>query len=215
MPAILGPGGELGALGAFFSVVIIDVVLAGDNAVVVGMAAAQLDKRQRHRAILWGIAIATALRIALASIALQLLAIIGLTLAGGILLLWVAWKLYRDLAGRRDDATTTIATPAAPGFASALLRIVIADLSMSLDNVLAVAGTARGHIWVLVGGLTLSVALMGLASELTARLVARHRWLAWLGLAIVTVVALRMIYEGSTEVATRLSGFGLSKNWVL
>jgi YjbE family integral membrane protein len=205
MLAILSPGGELGALGAFFSVVIIDVVLAGDNAVVVGMAAAQLEKRQRRRAILWGIAIATVLRIALAAVALQLLAVIGLTLAGGILLLWVAWKLYRDLAKRHDHASAG-AAPAPVGFGSALLRIVLADLSMSLDNVLAVAGTARGHIFVLVAGLILSVALMGIASEITARLIARHRWVAWIGLAIVAFVALRMIYDGSTEVASRLSG---------
>jgi YjbE family integral membrane protein len=213
MPAILSPGGELGALGAFLSVVIIDVVLAGDNAVVVGMVAAQLEKRQRRRAILWGIAIATVLRIALAVVALQLLAVIGLTLAGGILLLWVAWKLYRDLAKHDDRAAAT--APAPVGFSRALLRIVLADLSMSLDNVLAVAGTARGHMFVLVAGLILSVALMGIASEITARLVARHRWIAWIGLAIVIFVALRMVYDGSTEVASRLSGLGLSTNWVL
>lgn len=214
MPAILGPGGELGALGAFLSVVIIDIVLAGDNAVVVGMAAARLEKRQRRRAIFWGIAIATVLRILLAVVALQLLAIIGLTLAGGILLLWVAWKLYRDL-GKRGSNVPHGATASPVHFGQALLRIVLADLSMSLDNVLAVAGTARGHILVLAAGLTLSVALMGIASEITARLVARHRWIAWIGLAIVTFVALRMIYEGSTEVASRLSDFAPSKNWLL
>lgn len=214
MPAILSSGGELGALGAFLSIVVIDVVLAGDNAVVVGMAAAQLESRLRRRAIFWGIAVATVLRIALASIALQLLAVIGLTLAGGILLLWVAWKLYRDLA-RHEPGKSSAATPLVVSFGQALLRIVLADLSMSLDNVLAVAGTARGHIWVLVAGLILSVALMGVASELTGRLIARHRWIAWIGLAIVTFVALRMIYEGSTEVASRLSNAGLSTNWVL
>ncbi|HEY3917503.1 MAG TPA: TerC family protein [Stellaceae bacterium] len=214
MLPILDPGGALGALGAFFSVVIIDVVLAGDNAVVVGLAAARLDPSQRRRAIVWGILIATVLRIGLATIALQLLAIIGLTLAGGILLLWVAWKLYRDLAAGHGVATLD-GQSAPSGFRQALLRIVLADLSMSLDNVLAVAGTARGHFWVLAGGLTLSVALMGVASELTGRLIARHRWIAWIGLAIVAFVALRMIYEGSTEVASRLSGLGLSRNWVL
>ncbi len=213
MPAILSPGGEFGALGAFLSVVIIDIVLAGDNAGVVGMAAAHLERRRRRRAILWGIAIATALRIVLASIALQVLAIIGMTLAGGILLLWVAWKLYRDLAGRHGGVASAASAPA--GFGQALLRIVLADLSMSLDNVLAVAGTARGHIWVMAGGLTLSVALMGVASELTGRLIARHRWIAWFGLAIVTFVALRMVYDGWTEVASRISGLGLSTNWVL
>lgn len=214
MPAILSPGGELGALGAFLSVVVIDVVLAGDNAVVVGMATAQLETGLRRRAIFWGIALATVLRIALASIALQLLAVIGLTLAGGILLLWVAWKLYRDLA-RRSSEGPRVAPSAPVSFGQALLRIVVADLSMSLDNVLAVAGTARGHIWVLAGGLTLSVALMGIASELTGRLIARYRWIAWIGLAIVTFVAVRMIYDGSTEVASRLAEAGLSTNWVL
>ena len=214
MFAAFESGGALGALGAFLSVVVIDVVLAGDNAVVVGMAAARLNGRQRRRAIVWGILIATVLRIALATIALQLLAIIGLTLAGGILLLWIAWKLYRDLAAP-PGAATSEAGPAPNRFSQALLRIVLADVSMSLDNVLAVAGTARGHFWVLAGGLTLSVALMGAAAELTGRLIARHRWIAWIGLAIVAFVALRMIYEGSTEVASRLSGLGLSRNWVL
>lgn len=214
MLAVFEPGGSLGAVGAFLSVVVIDVVLAGDNAVVVGMAAARLDGYQRRRAIVWGILIATVLRIALATIALQLLAIIGLTLAGGILLLWVAWKLYRDLAAP-PGAARAEAGPAPGRFSQALLRIVLADVSMSLDNVLAVAGTARGHFWVLAGGLTLSVAMMGAASELTGRLIARHRWIAWIGLAIVAFVALRMIYDGSTEVVSRLSGVGLSRNWVL
>lgn len=211
MPAILSSGGELGALGAFLSVVIIDVVLAGDNAVVVGMAAAHLGKRQRRRAIFWGVVVATVLRICLAVIAVDLLEIIGLTLAGGFLLLWVAWKLYRDLAGKTDQPAHG-GKPAPDSFRHALIRIVLADVSMSLDNVLAVAGTARNHIWVLVCGLTLSVALMGVASEITGRLIARYRWIAWIGLAIVAGVALRMIYEGSTEVVTRLSGVGLSTN---
>jgi YjbE family integral membrane protein len=219
MFSILNSGGALGALGAFLSVVVIDVVLAGDNAVVVGMAAARLEKHRRRRAIFWGIMIATVLRIGLAIIAVDLLAIVGLTLAGGFLLLWVAWKLYRDIAGNSDKAEHD-AAPAATSFQQALLRIVLADVSMSLDNVLAVAGTARNHLWVLIAGLTLSVALMGIASEITARLIARYRWIAWFGLALVALVALRMIYEGSTEVATRLSGAGLwggglSTNWVL
>ena len=214
MPAFLSPGGELGALGAFLSVVVIDLVLAADNAVVIGMVAAHLEQRQRRRAIFWGIVVATVLRIGLALIAVNLLAIVGLTVAGGFLLLWVAWKLYRDLAGRSDERADEVTT-APNSFRGALLRIVLADVSMSLDNVLAVAGTARNHIWVLVAGLALSVGLMGIASEVTGRLIARHFWVAWIGLAIVTVVALRMIYEGSIEVMTRLSGAGLSTNWVL
>jgi YjbE family integral membrane protein len=215
MLANLSPGGEWGALGAFFSVVIIDVVLAGDNAVVVGMAAAHLEKKQRRRAILWGIVVATVLRIGLALIAVDLLDIVGLTLAGGLLLLWVAWKLYRDLAGKSGKDEHHGHKPPSDSFRQALFRIVLADVSMSLDNVLAVAGTARNHIWVLVCGLTLSVALMGVASEITGRLIARYRWIAWFGLAIVAGVALKMIYEGSTAVVTRLSGVGLSTNWVL
>ncbi|SRR5579862_7932593 len=208
-------GIDLDVIGAFFSVVIIDVVLAGDNAIVVGMAAAGFERRRRRQIIVGGVVAATILRIALASMALKLLAIIGLTLAGGILLLWVAWKFYRDLAA--PGAKETHGPTAPPkSFGQAMLKIVLADLSMSLDNVLAVAGTARDHIWVLVSGLVLSVALMGAASELMARLVGRHRWIAWIGLAIVTFVALRMIYDGSAEVASRLSlGLGASKNWLL
>ncbi len=138
MSAILSPG-AVGALGAFLSVVIIDVVLAGDNAIVVGMAAAHLEKRQRRRAIFWGIVAATVMRIVLALIAVDLLTIVGLTLAGGFLLLWVAWKLYRDLT-RKSNKPTHDAKPAPYSFRQALLRIVLADVSMSLDNVLAVAG---------------------------------------------------------------------------
>jgi YjbE family integral membrane protein len=193
---------ELGALSALLSVMIIDLVLAGDNAIVVGMAAAGLPVEQRRKVIVIGIAAATALRIALATVATWLLAIIGLTLAGGILLLWVAWKFYRELRPR-DDAEAgggEARPPAVKTFRQAVLQITTADVSMSLDNVLAVAGTARDHFWVLVLGLLLSVALMGLASNIIARLLARHHWIAWLGLGIITVVALRMIYEGSAEV---------------
>lgn len=205
-------GVDLGALSAFLSVVVIDVVLAGDNAIVVGMAASGFEPRRRRRIIIGGILAATILRIVLASIAVELLAIIGLTLAGGILLLWVAWKFYRDLCGSPGAAPSTPAAQA-KSFYRALCQVVLADLSMSLDNVLAVAGTARGHFWVLVSGLALSVALMGVASELMARLIARHRWIAWVGLAIVTVVALRMIYDGWAEVAAWLAlAFGLSRN---
>ena len=195
---LFGPGD----LGALLSVVIIDVVLAGDNAIVVGMAAAGLPPEQRRKVILLGIAAATVLRIAFAAVAVTLLAIIGLTLAGGVLLLWVAWKLYRELrpgAGGRDDAVESRALPP-KSFGQAAVQIAVADLSMSLDNVLAVAGTARDSYLVLAAGLALSVALMGFASNLVARLLARYRWIAWIGLAIVTVVAVRMIYEGGVEV---------------
>ena len=193
---------DLGALSALVSVVIIDVVLAGDNAIVVGMAAAGLPAEQRRKVILIGIAAATVLRIGLAFVAKFLLAIIGLTLAGGLLLLWVAWKFYRELRPHHDaDVDADEPRPrAAKTFRQAVVQITAADVSMSLDNVLAVAGTARDHPWVLVLGLLLSVALMGIASSFIARLLARHHWIAWVGLGIITVVALRMIYEGSAEV---------------
>jgi YjbE family integral membrane protein len=191
---------DLGALSALLSVVIIDVVLAGDNAIVVGMAAAGLPAEQRRRVIVIGIAAATVLRVALATVATWLLAIIGLTLAGGVLLLWVAWKFSRELRPRHDADAGEPRPPRVKTFRQAVVQITAADVSMSLDNVLAVAGTARDHFWVLALGLVLSVALMGLASNLIARLVARHHWIAWVGLGIITVVALRMIYEGSAEV---------------
>ncbi len=193
---------DLGSMSALLSVVIIDVVLAGDNAIVVGMAAAGLPRERRRWVILIGIGAATVLRIGLASVAVSLLAIIGLTLAGGVLLLWVAWKLFRELRQHQRSMACGAALhgPPVKSFAQAVWQVVLADVSMSLDNVLAVAGTARDHFWVLAVGLLLSVALMGLASNLVARLLARYRWIAWIGLAIVTAVALRMIYDGSTEV---------------
>jgi len=181
------------------SVVIIDLVLAGDNAVVVAMAAAGLPARLKRRVIVIGIALATVGRVILAIWAVQLLQIIGLTLAGGILLLWVAWKFYRDLRYSHPPHGESRESAAAH-FLPALGRVVAADLSMSLDNVLAIAGTARGHGLILVAGLLLSVALMGAASSLVARLLERYRFLAWIGLLIVASVALRMIYEGSAAV---------------
>jgi YjbE family integral membrane protein len=192
---------RLDDIGALFSVMIIDLMLAGDNAIIVGMAAAGLPREQRGRVVMLGIAAATVLRIALATVAVSLLAIIGLTLAGGVLLLWVAWRLYREL--RAQHAPEALSMPGgrpAKTFAQAVFQIVLADVSMSLDNVLAIAGAARGHPWVLSLGLLLSVALMGLASDMLARLLGRYRGIAWLGLVIVAVVALRMIYEGSSEV---------------
>jgi YjbE family integral membrane protein len=188
---------------ALASVMMIDLVLAGDNALVVGMAASGLEPRQRRQAILWGIGIATALRIAFASAALHLLAIIGLTLAGGILLLWVAWKLFREIYAMRRGHDVAAGSGTAPRktLLQACLQIALADVSMSLDNVLAVAGAARGSFLVLAAGLLVSVALMGVASNYLARLLARRPWISWLGLAMITIVALRMIYDGSMEVA--------------
>jgi YjbE family integral membrane protein len=199
----------LNQVSALISVLIIDIVLAGDNAIVVGMAAAGLPAAQRRRVIMYGIAVATVLRILLAYFALQLLAIIGLTLAGGLLLLWVSWKMYRELRETRQIAAETAArgTEAPPRLnrkttAQAMCHIVIADLSMSLDNVIAVAGLARtqSEPWILIVGLVLSVALMGVASTYIARLLTRFFWISWVGLGIITFVALHMVWEGSAEI---------------
>lgn len=199
----------LADLWALASVMMIDLVLAGDNALVVGMAASGLSAGQRRRAIVWGIAIATVLRIGFAAAALHLLAIIGLTLAGGILLLWVAWKLFREIyAMRRPGGHGIKADFANKTLFQACLQIALADISMSLDNVLAVAGAARDNFAILAAGLTVSVALMGVASEFIARLLARYPWISWIGLAIVTFVAVRMIYDGSVEVAAHAARIG-------
>jgi YjbE family integral membrane protein len=195
----------LNQITALAFVVVIDVVLAGDNAIVVGLAVAGLAAERRRHAIVTGIGAATVLRIAFAFVALQLLDVIGLAFAGGVLLLWVAWKLCRELRqtqGMAQGAHVGGALPRQKTMRQAVTQIVIADLSMSLDNVLAVAGVARTQAapWVLIAGLALSVALMGLASSLIARLVTRYPKLSWLGIAIVTVVALRMIWAGADEV---------------
>jgi YjbE family integral membrane protein len=214
-------------LSALISVVIIDIVLAGDNAIVVGMAAAGLPARQRYRVIMAGIAAATVLRILFASITMHLLEIIGLTLAGGILLLWVSWKMYREIrAGHAAEAESAppcsgsepipapdpADPPASPRKTAgqAMLQVVIADISMSLDNVLAVAGVAhQSATWVLVVGLVLSVALMGVASTLVARLLNRYAWISWVGLGIITFVALRMIWDGSEQIIEHANGFNV------
>lgn len=206
---------DVSQLSALLSVVIIDVVLAGDNAILVGMAASGLAADQRRRVIVLGILIATGLRLGFALITAQLLAIIGLTLAGGVLLLWVSWKMYRELRQSRRSEPPGTASPANGRGAvlktprQALFRIVLADVSMSLDNVLAVAGTARNHFWVLAFGLILSVALMGIASNYVARLLERHFWISWIGLGIITFVALRMIWEGSTQVIHQTAALAL------
>jgi YjbE family integral membrane protein len=205
------------AVMALIQVVMIDLVLAGDNAVVIGLAAADLPAKQRKRAIIIGILTATALRIACASIATQLLQVFGLLLAGGILLLWICWKMWRDLHTtpqdqQGGDETLVAYAPGRGGtvagrlhrktFGHATLRIVVADVSMSLDNVLAVAGAAREHPIVLVLGLLLSIALMGVAADLIARLLQKHRWIAYVGLAIVLYVACEMIYRGAYELTS-------------
>jgi len=193
---------DWGALTALGSVVMIDLALSGDNAIVVGLAVAGLPAALRRRAMWLGIAVATLLRVVLATIALRLLAVLGLTLAGGVLLLWVVWRLYRDW---RTGPPETSAASKSMSLTTAIFRLVLADVSMSLENVLAVAGAARSHFWIMVAGLVLSVALMGLASSLLIRLMARHRWIVLVGLLIIAVVALRMIYDGGAEVWTRLA----------
>ncbi|MGE3832137.1 MAG: TerC family protein [Parvibaculaceae bacterium] len=209
------------ALTALGQVIIIDLVLAGDNAIVIGLAAAGLPASQRNKAILVGIIAATVLRIGFAAITVQLLAIIGLLLAGGVLLLWVCWKMWRELRTSHDvahaaqealanadlDRSGSIAEGAPrKTFGQAALQILIADVTMSLDNVLAVAGASREHPWVLVFGLMLSIGLMGVAASFIARLLQKHRWIAYVGLAVILYVALDMIWRGAFEVWPYLNG---------
>jgi YjbE family integral membrane protein len=202
------------ALAALLQVIMIDLVLAGDNAVVIVLAAAGLPKEQRAKAIFWGIVAATVLRIGFASITVQLLAIVGLLLAGGILLLWVCWKMWRELRESHHDIDAiealaeedvnkdgTVAGGAPKKtFKQAIWQIIIADVSMSLDNVLAVAGAARDYPYILVFGLVLSIALMGIAASFIARLLQKHRWIGYVGLAIILYVAIEMCYRGGLEV---------------
>jgi YjbE family integral membrane protein len=189
-----------GGLLALGQVLMIDIVLAGDNAVVIGLAAARVPAQMRKKVILWGLAAAVALRIAMAMVAVKLLAVIGLTLAGGILLLWVCWRMWRDISGSGKEHTAPNLKDNA-SMKRAIVQILVADVSMSLDNVLAVAGAARDHIDVLIIGLLMSVALMGSAANFIAKLLERYRWIAYIGLAIVVYVALAMVYHGWTEVA--------------
>lgn len=202
---------QLAALG---QVILIDLVLAGDNAIVVGMAAAGVAREKRAQVIFWGISAAVVLRIIFALITTHLLSLIGLTLAGGLLLLWVCWKLFRELRGQREEALaaalvseeegddTGAATPANGGkpVRTAVWEVIVADVSMSLDNVLAVAGAAREHPYILALGLLLSVGLMGAAASVIARLLNRFHWIAYIGLAVIAYVALEMIWRGSLEV---------------
>ena len=188
---------------ALVNVIIIDVVLAGDNAVVVGLAASRVAPEIRARVIFWGMAGAVILRIAFAAVTQQLLAIVGLTLAGGILLLWVCWKMYRELARRAPEAHADADAAALPpmSFHAAVTQIVVADLSMSLDNVLAVAGAAKGSTWVLATGLGIAIVLMAVAANFIASLLVRYPWITWIGLLIIVWVAIDMIFDGSREVA--------------
>jgi YjbE family integral membrane protein len=194
---------------ALAQVLLVDLALAGDNAIVVGMVAASVPEHQRKKVIFIGILIATVLRIVFSLGAVQLLQIIGLMLAGGVLLLWVAWKLWREIQQAKAHAH-----PEHPGaaivhkeksFGQAVFQITLADVSMSLDNVLAVAGAAREHTWVLVTGLTVSVALMAVASTKIAELLKRHHWIAYVGLLVIFAISISMIYEGAIEVYGRMN----------
>jgi YjbE family integral membrane protein len=196
-------------LVALAQVTFIDLVLAGDNAIVVGMAASRVAPQLRTKVIFWGVAGAVLLRILFASVATQLLSVIGLLLAGGILLLWVCWKMYREMTVRqpepayagfehvRGDARTA-------SFGGALLQIIVADVSMSLDNVLAVAGAAKGNVPVLVAGLAIAVVFMAFLSAFIAKLLKRHPWIGWIGLAIIFYVSVEMIVSGSHQVGCGL-----------
>lgn len=214
-----------GAVAAFFQVVLIDLALAGDNAVAVGMAAAGLPQEQRRKAIIVGLAGAVVMRVTFALITTELLQVVGLLAAGGFLLLWVCWKMWRDLRiqGREERAEGEAALdesargvtigrpkrqPRTKTLRQALVQILIADLTMSLDNVLAVAGAARQHPWVLIVGLLLSITLTGLAASWIARLLSRLRWIGFVGLAIVLYVALHMIWMGTRTVVIDLGKTG-------
>jgi YjbE family integral membrane protein len=195
--------GHSSAFIALLQVILIDLTLAGDNAVVIGLAAAQVPPDKRPKAIFWGLVIAVILRIILATLTASIMSVIGLMFAGGLLLLWVSWRIWRDLNPDKDDAETPDGTAheyKLKNMRRALLRIVLADLSMSLDNVLAVAGAALDHVWVLTIGLILSVALMGVAATYVAKLLHKHAWISYAGLIIVIYVALRMIWFGGVEV---------------
>jgi len=198
--------GSPSALAAFLQVLMIDIMLAGDNAIVVGALAAGLPAKQRKRVILIGIIAALVLRIIFALVVSQLMQIVGLILAGGLLLLWVSWKMYRELhpvdsnkgsAEISGDEHSGI--HAAKSFAGAAWAVAVADVSMSLDNVLAVAGAARAHPGILIIGLLLSVALMGVAANIIAKYIERFRWIAYVGLVVILYVAFRMIYDGLVD----------------
>jgi YjbE family integral membrane protein len=199
---------------ALTNIIMIDLVLAGDNAIIVGLAASRVPKEIRSRVIFWGIAAAVVLRIFFAAITVQLLAVIGLTLAGGILLLWVCWKMYLQITTGSHHADVEPGEPAHNGelgFWSAVGLITIADVSMSLDNVLAVAGASKGNTLVLVIGLAVAIILMAVASHYIASLLVKYPWITWIGLAIILWVALGMIYQGSHEVTCKAFNFGCSE----
>ena len=211
LESLLSP--DLTALGM---IIAIDIVMSGDNAIIIGMAAAGLEPELRRRAIVYGIAGAAVLRILFAAVAFQLLAIIGLTLAGGLLLAWVCWRMWRDLRNPSAPVADEARQDGDPGarnvrptktLRGAMINIIVADVSMSLDNILAVAGAARDHLGLLIFGLILSIALMGVAATYIARLLERHKWIAYIGLVIVGYVAVDMIWRGTDEIRALVLAF--------
>jgi YjbE family integral membrane protein len=193
-------------LNVLLQVVLIDLVLAGDNAIVIGLAAAGLPQTQRAKAILIGIVVATMLRMLFAGLATQILQIVGLLLAGGILLLWVCWKMWRELRASStgpagaEEAGASAGSKPRKTLVQASWQIIVADVSMSLDNVLAVAGAAREHPVVMIFGLGLSIAMMGVAASFIARLLQNQRWIAYVGLAVILYVAVDMIFRGTLDI---------------
>ena len=195
--------GTPAAMSAFLQVLMIDVVLAGDNAIVVGALAAGLPADQRKKVIAIGVIAALVLRIGFALMVTWLLGIVGLIFAGGLLLLWVAWKMYREIRGGEQspgspeiEGDEHSGVKPAKSFAGAAISVAVADISMSIDNVLGVAGAAREHPGILIVGLVFAVALMGVAANFIARYIERYRWIAWVGLVVILYVAVKMIYEG-------------------
>ena len=202
------------AIAAFFEILVIDIVLAGDNAIVVGALAAGLPPEQRKKVILIGVLAALVLRVAFALLVTQLLQIVGLILAGGLLLLWVAWKMWRELHHSGESAGSEevpgdehSGVKSAKTFAAAAWGVALADVSMSLDNVLAVAGAAKDHPWILVFGLILSVILMGVAANFIAKYIERYRWIAYVGLLVIVWVAAKMIWDGWHDVVPHIGPF--------
>jgi YjbE family integral membrane protein len=203
------------AMAAFIQVLMIDIVLAGDNAIVVGALAAGLPDAQRKKVIIIGVMAALVLRVIFALMVTWLLGIVGLVLAGGVLLLWVAWRMYRDIRGHSGspespgspeiEGDESSGVMPAKSFAGAAWAVAVADVSMSLDNVLAVAGAAREHPGILIVGLIFAVALMGIAANFIAKYIERYRWIAWIGLAVILYVAVKMIVDGWGEVVPFLS----------
>ena len=206
-------------LSTILQVVFINVVLSGDNAIVVGMAAAGAPSAIRKKVIFYGIFGAVALRVVLSLLAVQFLQVVGLLFAGGVLLLWVCWKLFREIRSSAAEHAGTemlgegggeVAVESTKTLGEAMWQIIVADVSMSLDNVLAVAGAAREHPYIMAAGLVLSIALMGIAATFIARLLDRYRWLAWIGLLVIIYVAGRMIWDGGWEINEKWLSAGLT-----